>query len=244
MKAGHFLTGTGNPSRRQQGCLLLLVSAILSVFSGTAEAQRTPPAKPGRGGGQNVSSVDRKADEAQQSFMRASAELAKEYEELGELGKAQQVLQNMLKLSPGVKQIEEKIKALNEQRLSQNEAGVEVDPNRGWVSAKVAVEKGKTIRFLANGDCRITINQLQTGPEGVPSDDLKTDLISGVPLGGLMGMIVDNKGKTGQPFAIGQKLETTADTTGQLFLRVNVPPQAKVTGRYRVQVSGDILMSE
>lgn len=139
--------------------------------------------------------------------------------------------------------MEEKIKSLHEQRMSQNESGVEVDPNRGWVPTRVAVEKGKTVRFVATGDCRLTVIQA-VSPAGVPTEDVKTDMVSGVPLGGLMGMIVDKGGKLGKPFSIGEQLETTADTSGVLFLRVNIPPQTKATGRFRVQITGDIMMAE
>lgn len=218
-------------------CSLAAALLAFSMSVDSAEAQRS------RGGQPNLTTLDRKAEDAQDAFMRTSAELAREYEDLGELERAQAVLRTMLKLNPSAKQIEDKIKELDEIRLSQNEAAIEVDPTRGWVSAKVGVEKGNKIRFLAEGECRVTISQM-VSPDGVPSGDVKTELVSGVPLGALMGLIVDQKGKSGKPFAIGQKTEATADTTGQLFLRVNLPPQTKATGKFKVQVTGDIATAD
>jgi len=211
---------------------------VLVVCIGTADAQR-----PRTGREPNLTTLDKKAEDAQEVFMRTSAELAREYEDLGELERAQTVLRTMLKLNPKAKQIEDKIKELDEIRLAQNEAAIEVDPTRGWVSAKVGVQKGNTIRFLAEGECRVTISQM-VNPDGFASDDVKTDLVAGVPLGALMGLIVDQKGKSGKPFPIGQQTETKADTTGQLFLRVNLPPQTRATGKYRVQVTGDIATAD
>ncbi|MCA8984794.1 MAG: hypothetical protein R3C12_25550 [Planctomycetaceae bacterium] len=236
MKTGRFTLA----KRGSWWILGVLVLTLGGVIPPGAWGQKSTGlgSKPGGRGG-NVVTVDKKAEEARESFLRTSAELAREYEDLGELEKAQEVLRSMLKLAPGTKPIEEKIKQLDEVRLAQNEADTEVDASRGWVAARVAVEKGKVIRFQAEGDCRVTFSQL-VNPEGVAAGDVKTEMALGVPFGALMGMIVDDKGKPGQPFHIGQKNELNADATGQLFLRVNLPPQAKATGKYRVRITGDI----
>lgn len=223
------------------GVLCLL--AVLWAAEGIAFGQRQPAGsrtpRGGTGGG-NVLQLDKKAEEAQQSFMRIAADLAKEYEDLGELTKAQDVLKKMLKLSPDLKQIEAKIKDLEEQRIAQNESFIDVDPARGWVATRIGVEKGNLVRFQAEGECRINLI-VAVNAEGISTNDPKVDMVSEVPLGGLMGMIVDTKGKAGKPFAIGAQKEINADSTGQVLLRVNVPPQAKVNGKYRVQITGDIL---
>lgn len=220
------------------------VLMLLGVaYVGEVAAQRgTTSRTPSRGGG-NVVTLDKKAEEARDSFMKTSAELAREYEDLGELERAQEVLRAILKLNPGARQIEDKVKQLEETRLSKIEAEVEVDPSRGWVAARVGVEKGKTMRFVGSGECKVTLSQFVT-PEGVSSADVKSDMVAGIPFGALMGMVVDGRGKQGQPFAIGAKNEVDADSTGQLFLRVNIPPQAKVTGKYKVVITGDIKTGE
>jgi len=229
----------GNVSAAGVRGLLCLLGFML-LAPEIVSAQRPPAGSRTPRGGGNVQMLDKKADEAQQSFMRVAADLAKEYEDLGELTKAQDVLKKMLKLAPDLKQIEAKIKDLEEQRIAQNESFIDVDPSRGWVPTRVGVEKGNLIRFQAEGDCRINL-AVAVNPDGISANDPKVEMVSDIPLGALMGMIVDARGKAGKPFAIGSQSEINADATGLLLLRANVPPQAKVNGKYRVQITGDIL---
>ncbi len=188
----------------------------------------------------NVNLLDQKAAAAQEQFLNSQAELAREYEEIGEIEKAQSVLRTMLKLSPDLTQIRDKIEALEESRIAGNEVTMEIDPSRGWMPTNVAVQKDKIIRFESTGEFRMLINQTVT-PSGFQTEDVKTDLAAGVPLGALMGLIVDGKGKSGDPFAVGQKSEVKASQEGQLFVRVNVPPGSKCTGKIRLQITGDII---
>ncbi len=195
--------------------------------------------------GTSTVGLEKKVEEAETTFMKTAAEVARDYEEMGELEKAQDVLRKILLLQPNLKKVRDKIKELEEQRLGKNEVLLEIDPGKGWVVTGVAVRKGKTIRFLSDGECKIIISQ-RVDSEGFPTNDVKQDLAVGVPLGALMGVIVGDKGKakgkSSTPFLIGKKSEISASQDGQVLVRMNVPPGSKCTGRIRLKIAGDILI--
>lgn len=220
-------------------CKFLLCCGIgVFCLPDHVEAQRNS-----RNRGPNVTDLDRQAKMAQEDFLNSSAELASQYEEIGELEKAQEILKKMLKLNPDAKQIQDKIDDLDEVRIAANEMLLQVDGGDGWKSANVGVKEGNVIRFESDGEVRIILNQT-VGPDGVESENVKTDLAKGVPLGALMGLIVDGKGESGEPFAIGRKTEMDAPKDGQLFLRINAPPGAKCLGKVKVRITGDIVIPE
>ncbi len=222
----------------------VLLALIFAVIPEAALAQKNSSSSRGT----NAVSLEKKVADAETSFMKTAADVARDYEELGELEKAQDVLRKILSLQPGLKKVRDKIKELEETRLETNEVLLEIDPGKGWIVTGVGVKKGNKIRFLSDGECRILISQ-RIGTEGFPSDDVKQDLAPGVPLGALMGVIVNGnakgkgkgKNKPGTPFLIGKKSELAASQDGQLLVRMNVPPGSKCTGRIRLKISGDIL---
>jgi hypothetical protein len=85
---------------------------------------------------------------------------------------------------------------------------------------------------------------VELGPKGYEQRDVTKDLISGIPTGALVGMIAPATRKRNQPnpkpFMIGDAKELKPNATGILFLKVNVPPQAKCTGKLKVKLSGNI----
>ena len=235
---------------RAYGTTGLLVGAVwlLLIFVLMGEASFAQK-KSSSSRGTNTVALEKKVEEAEASFMKTAADAARDYEELGELEKAQDVLRKILSLQPGLKKVRDKIKELEEARLATNEVTLDIDPGKGWIVTGVAVKKGNKIRFLSDGECRILISQ-RIGTDGFPSSDVKQDLAVGVPLGALKG-VIDNgtakgkgKGKTrpGTPFLIGKKSEIAASQDGQLLVRMNVPPGSKCTGRIRLKISGDILI--
>lgn len=68
------------------------------------------------------------------------------------------------------------------------------------------------------------------------------DLVSRVPTGALMGMILTDENrkekKPGEPFAIKSKLEFTPRQSGMLYLKVNIPPGSKCNGDLKLKLSG------
>jgi len=219
------------------------LALVFVLMPETALAQKNSSSSRGT----STVALEKKVEEAETSFMKTAADVANDYEDLGELEKAQDVLRKILSLQPGLKKVRDKIKELEETRLAINEVLLDIDPGKGWIVTGVAVKKGNKIRFLSDGECRILISQ-RIGTEGFPSGDVKQDLAVGVPLGALMGVIVNGsakgkgKNKSGTPFLIGKKSEIAASQDGQLLVRMNVPPGSKCTGRIRLKISGDILI--
>ncbi|WP_339746517.1 hypothetical protein [uncultured Rubinisphaera sp.] len=221
---------------------LLVATTVLMLDTTPAFSQKSgSSSKSNRNNAANVTILDQQAEQAHKAFLETSADLAREYEDLGELEKAKGILEQMLKLAPDLKQVKDKIDSLEEARIAGNEAILEVDASQSWMPANVAVVKGNTIRFESNGEFRMLVNQT-VGPDGVASKDVKTDLATGVPLGALMGLIVDAKGKSSDPFSIGKTGEMKAPQDGQLFVRVNVPPQSKCIGKIKLRITGDIVV--
>ncbi|HBN75085.1 MAG TPA: hypothetical protein DD473_04560 [Planctomycetaceae bacterium] len=221
---------------------LMAATCLFLLDATTAYSQKSgSSSKSSRNNAANVTMLDQQAEQAHQDFLETSADLAREYEDLGELEKAKGILQQMLKLAPDLKQVKDKIDSLEEARIAGNEAILEVDASQSWIPANVGVTKGNTIRFESNGEFRMLVNQT-VGPDGVASKDVKTDLAAGVPLGALMGLIVDAKGKSSDPFSIGKSGEMKSPQNGQLFVRVNVPPQSKCIGKIKLRVTGDIIV--
>ena len=220
----------------------VMFAALLLSAPDEVRAQKST-AKRDKDKAANVTAVDVRAQAAQDEFLRTAAELARDYEDLEEFEKAQDVLKTMLKLVPDSSQIQEKIDALEQTRISGNEMVVEVDASKGWTPTNVSVQKGKVIKFASTGEFRIVFNQT-IGPQGISGEDVKTDLIANAPLGGVIGLIVDEKGKSSEPFTIGEGAEFKADSGGQVFVRVNVPPQSKCIGKLKVTITGDIVVPE
>ncbi len=221
------------------------LALLLMLIPDAALAQKNSSSSRGT----NTVALEKKVADAETSFMKTAADVARDYEDLGELEKAQEVLRKILSLQPGLEKVRDKIKELEDIRLGKNEILLDIDPGKGWVVTGVGVKKGNKIRFLSDGECRILISQ-RIDTEGFPSDDVKQDLVAGVPLGALMGVIVNGnvkekrkeKNKPGTPFLIGKKSEIAASQDGQLLVRMNVPPGSKCTGRIRLKISGDILI--
>ncbi len=230
-------------SRRPVSMSVAIFATASLLLGGTSaySQKSSSSSKSSRNNAANVTVLDQQAEQAHKAFLETSADLAREYEDLGELEKAKGILEQMLKLSPDLKQVKDKIDSLEEARIAGNEALLEVDASKSWVPANVGMTKGNTIRFESQGEYRMLVNQT-VGPDGVASKDVKTDLASGVPLGALMGLIVDAKGKSSDPFSIGKTGEMKAPQDGQLFVRVNVPPKSKCIGKIKLRVTGDIVV--
>ncbi len=194
--------------------------------------------------GASTKPIDVKVQRFQESFVRQAADLAKQYEEAGNLVKTRQMLELILKLSPEVKGVREKIKQLDEEMLSANELEVDVDVSRGWGKPVAAVFKGQAFRILSAGDYRF-IASLQVGPSGFSVADTARDMADGIRCGALIGVVVPapeagKKTKPGKPFLVGNGGTITPRDTGLLFLKVNAPGGHKSNGRLKVRMTGNV----
>lgn len=225
-------------------CLCGPAVCVVSVLSGnrSAAAQgRSSRSKSKRGGRKSstksVKALDVRSQRSRAQFVHDAVELAREYEKAGRPEKAKQSLESALKIQPGLPGAKAKIKQLRESILSSNELEFELDVNRGWGVPRARVFAGRAFRIHAEGSYRFVTN-LAVGPQGFPTKNPKAgDMALRVPCGALMGVIV-TKNKPGKVFAVGTGQEMTPKKDGLLFLKVNVPPGHRSTGKVKVRISG------
>lgn len=215
-----------------------------------AFAQADPPAapKPRQPSPAEMRRLDSKLADVSQSFVRDTTSLITSYETVGQFDRAKLILEVLLKLDPKNETIRARLASVNERIMESTLQDVEFEADSAW-TAVGRVVKGRPIRVEASGEYKMTAT-LEAGPAGAPSANPVTDLVAGVPLGALMGVILptpDPAAEAGQaapanqpskPFAVGAAYDRPADRDGILYLKVNLPPGSKCTGRIKARVSG------
>lgn len=188
----------------------------------------------------NVPALDSRAEELSQTFVKEATTLAEEYFDAGSLEKSKALLQAVLKINPDAKQVQEKLKDIDDAILSFDETEVEVNVAKGWEWSGLSVIEDQPFRAQAEGPYRLVVNTT-VGPAGFPEKDLMKDMIAGAPTGALVGVIVKEDGKQGRPFVIGTGGDFRFKETGRLFLKVNTPPDSKNIGKIVVTFSGVLI---
>ena len=231
---------TARPLARPAVLLLFLVVAA-------------PPACAQRG-----EALKAKEDALQEEFVRGAAELAAEYEKAGDVDGAIRLLERVRRVVPDTPGLGEKIRGLEEDILAAGRTTLTLSAPTAWVPV-ARVKEGRPYRVACAGSYRMTISG-EAGPDGIAFGDAKAGLVEEVPLGALMGAYAtaadlrpDPPARRGtrppqrqrdevEAFAIGAggPAERTADKTGVLLVRLNLPPGAKATGRLKVLLSGDL----
>ena len=181
--------------------------------------------------------IDVRAEKAIDAFVREAAEVARDYEDAGQLDKAKHMYESIVTFNPSTPGLKEKIKELDEQLLQANEIEIEIDTSRSWSGSQVLVFKGKPIRIQATGTYKFNATA-DLDAEGFPDKDpVKDELAADVTVGALMGLMA-TKEKPGKPFEIGAQRDFTPNEDGTLFLKVNVPPGSRCSGKLQVRISG------
>ncbi len=231
---------------------LVVAAAVWLIGSALVEAQ-TGKAKPKT---KTVSPVemkklDTRMEDVQKSFIKDTATLIRDFEEAGQPDRAKLLLEVLLKLDPKNDQLQKKIDDLNEKILSQSEFDFDLDVSKSWVQVGI-VTAGRLARVTAEGDYKFDASGKLTA-DGVPSQDPANDMITGVPLGTLMGVVIPanaqgnrpNAGNQNRPptFAVKTEHEWTPKQDGVLLLKVNFPPGTKCTGKLKLKVSGMVKAS-
>lgn len=188
----------------------------------------------------NVPALDTRAAELSESFVKEATTLAEEYFEAGSPEKSKALLQAVLKVNPEAKQVEEKLKAIDEAILSFDESEVEVNVAKGWEWSGYSIVEDQPFRAQAEGPYRFAVNTT-VGPSGFPEKDIMKDMVPNAPAGALVGVIVKEDGKQGRPFVIGNGGDFRFKETGRLFLKVNAPPDSKNVGKITVKFSGVLI---
>jgi len=231
---------------------LVCVAIVVASIAGTAVGRAQSPAsakggakgKAKPGSPQELKRLDSRLDEVREAFLRDTTTLITSYENLGQYERARMLLESLQKLDPRNEPIKAKLGELTEKILENSEIPVEIVPGAPWLTAG-PVSKDRPIRIRVKGEYKM-IFTTELGPAGAVSGP-GDDFVASVPLGAVMGLIAP-PGTAGQPgtqgdrpsrpFAVGDAYEKPADRDGVLFLRVNVPPGAKCTGRLTALVSG------
>jgi len=229
--------------------LALAVAAWL-IGGKLVEAQTSKAkAKPKAVNATEMKKLDTRMEDVQKSFIKDTATLIRDFEDAGQPERAKLLLEVLLKLDPKNGQLQLKIDDLNEKILNQSEFDFDLDVSKGWVQVGI-VTAGKMARVTAEGDYKFDAAG-KLSADGVPSSDPANDMIAGIPLGTLMGVVMPANGQAGQPnrpsggnqnrpppFSVKTEHEWTPKQDGLLLLKVNFPPGTKCTGKLKLKVSG------
>lgn len=226
---------------------LAVVAAVWLACGSLVEAQtgksKTKPKAISAG---EMKKLDVRMEDVQKSFVKETATLIRDFEEAGQPDRAKLLLEVLLKLDPKNDQLQKKLDAINDQILNQSEFEFDLDVSKAWVQVGV-VTGGKMARITAEGDYKFDAAGKLTA-DGVPSQDPANDMVAGIPLGTLMGVIMpvnaqpnrNNNGNPNRPppFSVKSEHEWTPKQDGVLLLKVNFPPGTKCTGKLKLKVSG------
>jgi|688.fasta_scaffold415447_2 hypothetical protein len=220
---------------RCAGLALLVVGWHLAAAADPpAEKKPVSPAE--------VAKLDAKVKDVSESFLRDTTALISSYEDIGEYERAKVLLEALRKLNPGNEAVKKKLADLDRRQLDAGEFAVEIDPGKPWVAVGV-VRKDRPIRIRVTGEYRFTASAT-VGANGMAAKDPASDLVPGVVLGAVLGVIApptaaaDQPGRPPKPFLVGSEYERPADADGILYLKANVPVDTKCTGRLEALVSG------
>ncbi len=219
--------------------------AVVWVFVGLTAAMRgdepPPAAKPA--GPAEIAKLDAKMRDISESFQRDTTALNTSYETIGEYDRAKVLLQALGKLNPSNEAVKAKLAELDRRQLDAAEFTVDIDPEKPWVAVGVA-RKDRLLRIRVTGEYRFTATAT-VGATGMPAKDPAADLVPGVPLGAVMGVIAPPTtageappDKRPRPFLVGSEFERPAAADGILYLKANLPANAACTGRLEARVSG------
>ncbi|HEY0981238.1 MULTISPECIES: hypothetical protein [unclassified Schlesneria] len=188
-----------------------------------------------------VKQIDARLQKLQDNFEAESKAIIDGYERSGQFDRAKFLLEVLLKLDPSNEDFKKRVTELEDQLLKTTEFDIKFDAASDWTPVGT-VQKDKLTRVEASGDYKLIMTAATVTADGFPSDNVMQDLISRVPTGALMGMVVTDENQSGkqppEPFPIKSKLEFTPKKEGVLYLKVNSPPGAKCVGDLKVKVSG------
>lgn len=208
--------------------LLVFLLPTLTLAQSRSRREEPPTAK----------QLEMRTEKAEEALVDEYKEIANEFYQQGEKERALELLDRLRKLNPRMPGLRERIESIQEEMLQANETELEIDTSKGWGTAIALVEQGKPFRIAAAGDYRIRYD-VTLGVQGLPAGSGATGLIEGIPWGALIGVVATD-GEIGKPFAVQSGLEYTPEKSGQLYLRVNLPAEARCTGKVKVRLSGGV----
>lgn len=191
--------------------------------------------------------LDAKMDEFRESFLRDISSLITSYEEIGQYERSRVLLEALQKLDPKSEPVKEKLAQIKEQILAASEFEYVIDPSRSWQPVGT-VTTSTTLRIRVDGEYKL-VATATVAADGLPGDNPAEDLVPTVPFGAVMAVIAPansadrpagerKNDKQPRPFTVGSAYERPVAADGVLYLKVNLPPGAKCTGRLTARVSG------
>lgn len=228
-------------SRGRHRCRSHLVATLIVSCGLAAAAAAEPPAATKSAGPAEVAKLDAKVKDVSESFLRDTTALINAYENIGEYDRAKVLLEALRKLNPGNEAVKKKLAELDHRQLDATEFKVQIDPAKPWVAVGV-VRKDQPVRIRVSGEYRFTASAT-VGANGLPAKDPAADLVPGMALGAVLGVIAPpagerQAGRPPKPFLVGSEVQRSADADGVLYLKANLPPDATCTGRLEALVSG------
>jgi hypothetical protein len=222
--------------------IALCLAATPALGQQSTAKSKARPANP-----PELKRLDAKVEEVRESFLRDTTKLILSFEDAGQYERAKMLLESLQKLDPKNQVVNSKIADLNRQMLDASEFEIDIDPGESWQPVGL-VAKGKPLRILVSGDYKL-LTSITATADGAPSDNPAEDMIPHVPFGAVMAVITNpatagdpnrsqQNNQRPKPFTVGSKYERPADQDGLLYLKVNVPPGAKCTGRLEAKISG------
>ena len=232
-------------SRLSVASLLAIPLCLLALPAFGQQAPAKPKPRPANS--PELKRLDAKVEEVRESFLRDTTKLILSFEDVGQYERAKMLLESLQKLDPKNQVVNSKIAELNRQILDASEFEIDIDPGESWQPVGL-VAKGRPLRILVTGDYKL-LTSITATADGAPSDNPAEDMIPHVPFGAVMAVIANPAAADGpnggtqpnqrpKPFTVGSKYERPADQDGLLYLKVNVPPGAKCTGRLEAKISG------
>ncbi len=164
------------------GCVT--IGSIALAQTGTAKAKTKSKTGP------SIESLDKRATDMAKNLLKDAVEISKGYEDAGDYDRAKLLLEVLQKLDPKLPGLKEKIEQLTDKSLDKTEFEYELDVARGWSPPVALVSKDRLVRIEATGQYKFEASG-NSGPEGLPTDDGGGDLVTGLPVGALIGMIVN-----------------------------------------------------
>lgn len=221
--------------------LLVAVLAPPAAAQNAAGKPRSKPAPPAA----DVKRLDAQMEKVRGEFLRETNELIDAYEEAGQFERARFLLDALHKLDPTNEALRTRIDKLAEQILESTAFEIDIDAAKPWQPVG-RLAKDQAFRIAVSGESKFVING-SAGPAGLSEANPAEDLVSGVPLGAVMGVVAPPGGGRGgdkppKPFVVGASTERRAERDGVLYLKVNVPPGSKVTGKFTAEISGVTLL--
>ena len=216
---------------------------VLFAVALLAAGLSVPPAA-----AQNTGALATKAERLQAEYVRGAIDLAGEFERAGDPNAAISLLQGVRKVVPDAPGLEAKLSDLEERVLSAGETTLNVDAPTDWTPV-AQVRKGGVFRLAASGTYRLNMAGT-AGVEGLPPGDAAAGLVKDAPLGALIGAYVDpaaaarggRKKDLPKVFEVGAGggQQRTADETGVLMVRLNLPVGARASGKLQIVLSGQV----